>query len=473
MLSFINILINMFGPMRSDTLRLLARILPVFVLLTNCSALLVYGMDSTGVAMPERVYILPLREEVAPGLVRQVSAGLAEADEWGADIVVVHMNTYGGMLDAADSIRTRFLNYDGQIITFIDNNAASAGALIAISTERIYMRQGASIGAATVVNQSAEALPDKYQSYMRAMMRATAEKRGRDPLVAEAMVDPRTVVPGVIDSGRVLTLTTSEAIELNYCEGSAETISDVLKLEGIANAKQRRYEPTSLEKVIGFLVNPAVSGLLLLVIMGGIYFELQSPGIGFPLIAAITAAVLYFAPLYLEGLAANWEILIAVLGFLLILVEIFVLPGFGIAGITGVLLLITGFTFSMLGNDGLDFTFVPPRDIAESLAMVLSSAFLSVFAAYFIGKKLLKTHRFGRLVLQQELSSKEGYVSSAPGLSDLTGSEGVTVSELRPSGKVRIGSKTYSASADRGFIERGREIVVIRFDGITLWVKEK
>lgn len=434
---------------------------------------LVYGQDSTEVVSTKRAYILPLREEVAPGLVRQVAAGLAEADEWGADVVIVHMNTYGGMLDAADSIRTRFLNYDGRIITFIDNNAASAGALIAIATERIYMREGASIGAATVVNQAAEALPDKYQSYMRAMMRATAEKRGRDPLVAEAMVDPRTVVPGVIDSGRVLTLTTSEAIKLDYCEGSAETLSDVLLLENMPNAKQLRYQPTSLERIIGLLVNPAVSGLLLLVIMGGIYFELQSPGIGFPLIAAIIAAVLYFAPLYLEGLAANWEILIAVIGFLLIMVEIFVLPGFGIAGISGVLLLITGFTFSMLGNDGFDFTLVPPKNIAESLALVLSSAFLSVFLAYFTGKRLLKTQRFGRLVLKEELSSKEGYVSSAKGLADLTGSEGMTLSELRPTGKVRIGSRSYSASADRGFIERGREVIVLRFDGITLWVKEK
>jgi membrane-bound serine protease (ClpP class) len=134
------------------------------------------------------VLVLDLKEEITPGAARTVDKALRFGEERGAGLILIHMNTYGGLLDAADSIRTRILNCRVPVIVFIDNNAASAGALIAIACDRIYMRSGANIGAATVVNQEAEALPDKYQSYMRSMMRATAEANGRDPRIAEAMV---------------------------------------------------------------------------------------------------------------------------------------------------------------------------------------------------------------------------------------------------------------------------------------------
>ena len=200
--------------------------------------------------------------------------------------MMIHMNTYGGLLDAADSMRTRLLNLHIPVVAYIDNNAASAGALISIACNRIYMSSGASIGAATVVNEKAEAIPDKYQSYMRAMMRSTAEKRGRNPLIAEAMVDPRTYIPGVNDSGKVLTFTTSEAIKNGYCEGEAESMEDVLAMENIGNYHIETYIPSFMEQVISLLINPAVSGILLLIMLGGVYFELQTPGVGFPIMAA-------------------------------------------------------------------------------------------------------------------------------------------------------------------------------------------
>ncbi|MBL0342565.1 MAG: nodulation protein NfeD [Bacteroidetes bacterium] len=395
-----------------------------------------------------------------------------EAQKLGADVVILHMNTYGGMLDAADSIRTRLLNLPIPVISFIDNNAASAGALISIACNRIYMRSGSSIGAATVVDQTAQALPDKYQSYMRSMLRATAEKRGRDPKIAEAMVDPRTYIPGVNDSGKVLTFTTSEAIKNGYCEGQAESIEEVLKLEKIDNYEIKTYVPTFIEKIISLLINPAVSGILLLLLLGGIYFELQTPGIGFPLLTAFVAAVLYFAPLYLEGLAANWEILMAIIGFVLLSVEILVLPGFGIAGIAGITLLVTSFAFSMIGNDGLNFDGIPQKVIVESFAIVMISMFGAIVLSYFLGKKLLKTNRFGRMVLQETMSASDGYNSSDVTLSPLVGAEGITQSFLRPSGKIVIENQSYSANAESGFIESGKEIIVTRFDGLILWVKE-
>ena len=163
-------------------------------------------------------------------------------------------------------------------------------------------------------------MPDKYQSYMRSMMRSTAEAKNRDPEIAQAMVDERVYIPGISDSGEVLTFTTSEAIEHRFCEGEAESIEEVLEMAGIKDYDLIKHELSATDKIIGWLIHPVVSGILIMIIIGGIYFELQTPGVGFPIAAAIIAALLYFAPLYLEGLANNWEILIFVVGLILIAV---------------------------------------------------------------------------------------------------------------------------------------------------------
>ncbi len=445
---------------------------PFHHLLTLLLLVFVSGVSYADADSTKLVYKIDVREEIGPGIARKMSAALKIAYEKKADLIIIHLNTYGGTLDAADTIRTRLLNSSVPVIAFIDNNAASAGALISIACNRIYMRSGASIGAATVVNMNAEALPDKYQSYMRAMMRSTAEKRGRDPKIAEAMVDPRTYIPGVNDSGKVLTFTTSEAIKNGYCEGEAESIEAVLAKENIGKYTMETYVPTLVEKIISLLVNPAVSGILLLLMLGGIYFELQTPGIGFPLLAAAIAAILYFAPLYLEGLAANWEILMAVAGFILLAVEILVLPGFGVAGVSGIVLLVSAFTFSMIGNDGLNFDGIAKEEIVRSLAVVVISMFSSIVLSYFLGKRLLTTSRFGKMVLQGGMQASEGYVSSDLSLAPLVGSNAITQSFLRPSGKISIGQQSYSANAESGFIEAGKNVVVTRFDGLVLWVKE-
>ncbi len=321
------------------------------------------------------VYQFDINEEIGPAIWRKMQKAMNEAQTEQADVFLLHINTYGGALIAADSMRTAILNYPIPTFVFIDNNAASAGALISIACDSIYMRSGANIGAATVVNGTdGQAMPDKYQSYMRAMMRATAEAQGgdtitkngkqtikwrRNPLLAEAMVDDRLVVPNVIDSGKTLTFTANEAILHGYCEGKAESAEEVLQKSGIKNYELKTYRPSILQNIISFLVNPFLQSILIMIIIGGIWFELQSPGVGFPLLAAGIAALLYFMPLILEGFAANWEIGIFVLGVLLLLVEFLLIPGFGVAGISGILLVIIGLVLSMI--DTLDFDFNPEQ----------------------------------------------------------------------------------------------------------------
>lgn len=230
-----------------------------------------------------KIYLFKLEEDIAQPAVMRVEKALEKAKENNSDLVIMQLNTFGGELAAADKIRTMLLQSEIPVWAYINNNAASAGALISIACERIYMHSGSSIGAATVVNQTGEVQPDKYQSYMRSLMRTTAETRGRRPDIAEAMVDPDIEVKGIVDSGKVLTFTTEEAIANNYCEGQAESIAELLKTTNITSYTIEEQHYTLVEKIINFLINPMISGLLIMLIIGGIYFEFQSPGIGFPL----------------------------------------------------------------------------------------------------------------------------------------------------------------------------------------------
>ena len=225
-------------------------------LITMLLPALVWGENDS----VKKVYSLDVRDEISRGMARQVSKALNEAVQMKADVFLINMNTYGGMLDAADSIRTSMLASKIPSIVFINNNAASAGALIAISCNKIYMRS---------------------------IMRSTAETRGRDPKIAEAMVDPRTYIKGVNDSGKVLTMTSTEALQNKYCDGIAESVDEVLKAEGISTYVITEYKATFVDRLINFLINPAISGVLILIMLGGIYYEMQSPGIGIPLIAAV------------------------------------------------------------------------------------------------------------------------------------------------------------------------------------------
>jgi len=390
-----------------------------------------------------------------------------------ADIVLIEMSTYGGMLESADSIRTKLLNSPIPVFCFIHHNAASAGALIAIACDSIYMSTGSTIGAATVVDQTGQVVPDKYQSYMRAMMRSTAEATGRDPNIAQAMVDPRIKIEGVIDSGSVLTFTASEAMKHGFCEGLAENTEEVLKLAGISEYEIIEQELTGMDKVIGWLINPIVSGILIMVIVGGIYFELQTPGIGFPSIAAITAALLYFAPLYLEGLAEHWEILVFVIGVILIIVEIFALPGFGVTGIAGIVLVVTSLTLAMINNIGFDFKPVRPDNVIISLFIVFISIFIAIIASYFLTKKLFTQNRlFGSLALETVQSKDDGYSTADIHYREMIGKRGIAHSILRPAGKVMIDGELFDATALTGYIEKGENIEVVKYETTQLVVKK-
>jgi membrane-bound serine protease (ClpP class) len=432
------------------------------------------------------VYVFDLKKEIGPATWRTARQSIDRAVAMKAQLIIIHINTYGGLVDAADSISTKILNCPVPVYVFVDNNAISAGAFIAVSADRIYMREGGRMGAASVVDQTGTLASEKNQSAMRGMMRAAAQSHGRDtivaggdttfrwrrdPRIAEAMVGATVAVEGVVDSSKVLTLTADEAIRLRYCEGKAESIEDILAANGISDYRVERHVLSPMEKVIQFLVNPFLQSILIMLIIGGIYFELQTPGIGFPLAAAVTAALLYFAPLYLEGLAEHWELLIFLAGLLLIGIEIFALPGFGVAGVSGIILMVLGLSLAMVDNLVFEWDFTAGLTaVFKSVCIVTGSAALALVLSIWLGKSFLDNPRLKKLMLMAEQRSADGYVSFPDNLTGLTGATGTARSMLRPAGKVDIDGKLYDAVCEFGYINPGETVKVTRYETGQLYV---
>ncbi len=425
--------------------------------------------DSTGV---KKVFVFEMKGDIDPRMNRKVRLAMEEAKQKEADVIIIHMDTYGGAVNDADDIRTMILESSIPVFSFIDKDAASAGALISIASDSIYMARGASIGAATVVvGGTGEAAPDKYQSYMRSMMRSTAEARGRDPKIAEAMVDQNIAIEGVTKEGEVLTFTVSEAIANNFCEAQVNSIEEIAERQGFQDFEIVHYEPSVVEDIIAVFLNPAISGVLILLIIGGIYFELQTPGVGFPIAVSIIAMILYFIPYYLTGLASNLDIAIFIVGIVLLLVEIFVLPGFGVFGILGIIGILAGLTMGMLPNDQFDFTFVAPDSLFTAILTVLLSAIVGTVLIFTITPKVNQWKAFQGVSLSTTLNKEEGYTSSFYSV-DMVGKEGIAHTRLMPSGKIIIDDEIYDAYSRSEFIDRGERVKVISAEGTSLRVKK-
>ena len=417
------------------------------------------------------VVTMKIDNVIDPRMNRYTELALDYAEETGADIVIIEMDTYGGAVNDADDIRTRIMEFEIPIWVFINKDAASAGALISIACDSIYMAPGSSIGAATVVVQDGSAAPDKYQSYMRSIMRSTAEANNRDPNIAEAMVDEDIEIDSITSAGEVVTLSTSEAIKYGFCEAEVSSIEEIMERNGIEDYTLSEFELSASEKVIRFFLNPIISGLLILIIIGGIYFELQTPGVGFPLLAAIVAVTLYFIPYYLNGLAENWEIIMFFAGVALIALEIFVIPGFGVAGISGLILTLGSLILVMLNNDIFDFSFVKGSEIFQATATILVGVFGSIIIMFFGGVRFTNTRLFKRISLQAVQNRSEGYTSSFKEES-MIGKTGTAYTVLRPSGKVLIDGVLYDAYTRGDYIEKNDKIKVINEEGTSLKVRK-
>lgn len=422
-------------------------------------------------AQQKKVLLMEIKQEIDPRMTRYVDLALDHAEEIEADVVIIEMDTYGGILTDAKEIVDKIMHFKKPVWVFINSDAASAGALISISCDSIYMSPGASIGAATVVDGEGQKAPDKYQSYMRSIMRSTAEENKRDPQIAEGMVDEDIEIKGIKPAGKILTFSTTEALQHGYCEAKVETIQEILKRNKMEDSVVVKYELSGTEKIISMILNPFISGILILIIIAGIYFEMQAPGLGFAGLAALVALILYLVPYYLNGLAENWEIIAFLIGIALIAVEIFVIPGFGVAGISGIILTVGSLVLIMLNNDAFDFEFVAMNDILLALAAALGGMLGGGILLFVGASKLHGTRFYSRIALTDTQESSKGYTSNVLVKESLKGKSGTAHTVLRPSGKVIIDGKLYDAYTRGDFIEKGQQIEVISDEGSALKVK--
>ena len=446
--------------------KILVTLVAIGAFISYFSAVSAYSQEKHG---KDTVYVIEIRQNIDNSSMRKLSLGLEDAQAKGADYIILHLDTYGGAVDAADSMRKAILHAPVPVVAFVDLQAASAGALISIACDSIYMRPGASIGAATVVNQNGEVMPDKYQSFMRGMMRATAEAHGRradgtwfrDPAIAEKMVD----------TAGVLSFTPDEAIKARYCEGKAGSIDEVIEHIGLEECEIVHQELSPLEKFILLMMSPLLQGIFLMMIIGGIYFEIQSPGLGLPSIIALIGAVLYFSPLYISGLALNWEIVLFILGLILLAVEIFVTPGFGVAGVLGAILSLTALIFAMIDNDTLYFEGkLNLRALLEPCAIVLVSTVTALVLSIWGASKLYPRKSFAYIAQKTELKGDEGWVGvETDSLAACVGQVVTAATEMCPSGKVEYGERQYEAVMEYGSANAGERLKVIRAEGGRLY----
>lgn len=304
-------------------------------------------------------------------------------------------------------------------------------------------------------------------------MRSTAEATGRNPAMAEAMVDEDINLDSIATEGKVLTLSVSEAIKYGFCEAEVSSLDEIMQRSGIEEYDVTVFELSTSEKIIALFINPFVSGILILIIIGGIYFELQTPGVGFPILASLVALVLYFTPYYLNGLAENWELIIFGVGILLIALEIFVIPGFGIAGISGLTLTLGSLILVMLNNDMFDFSFVGMDQIFMAIITTLMGLVGAVIVMALGGVRLANSRVFQRISLPDVQETNKGYSSSFYKSKSLVGKSGTAYTILRPSGRIEIDGDMYDAYTRGEYIEQGVEVVVISDEGTSLKVKAK
>jgi len=415
----------------------------------------------------KKVYYAEIDGEIDLGMSPYIKRVVNEANEENADAIIFKINTFGGRVDAATQIKDAILSSDILTIAFINNRAISAGALIALSCQKIAMVPGSSIGAATVVDQTGQKQSEKYQSYMRSEMRSTAERNGRRTDIAQGMVDERIVVEGLDDSTTLITLTTSEAIKYEIADTTVESLNDVLTVFNLKGAEIVSVKSNWAEDVVKFLNNPIISTILIMIGFFGLMAEIKTPGWGVPGTAGLIALALFFGSSYILELASIVEIILFIAGIALIALEIFVIPGFGIAGIGGILLVLASLFLALTGSVEF-FSYDTIGTAIIQLAVALVGAFVLIL---ILAKYLPKSNLFNKLVLAEAETAETGFVSY-PSEKELVGTEGIALTDLRPAGSAEINGVRYDVVADWQYIERGKRVKVIRVEGIKVVVKE-
>ena len=425
------------------------------------------SLFSSGMFSQKQVYLGVIEGEIDLGLAPYIKRIISEAEKENADAIIFKINTFGGRVDAATQIKDAILGSKLQTIAFINNRAISAGALIALSCKNIVMVPGSNIGAATVVDQTGQKVGEKYQSYMRSEMRSTAERNGRRTDIAEGMVDERVVVEGLDDSTRLITLTSEEALKYKIADYIESDLKAVLARFDLTGADIITQKTNWAEDVVRFINNPIISSLLIMIGLLGLFAEIKTPGWGLPGTAGIIALALFFGSSYILELASLLEIILFVSGLILLAMEIFVIPGFGFAGIGGIVLIIVSLFLALISNE----IYFDSESISAAIIQLSGVLVATIILIAVLLKYLPKSTMFSKLILSEEETAEKGFVSY-PSDKQLLGAEGVALTTLRPAGTAEINGARVDVVADWDYIEKGSRIKVLRVEGVKVVVKE-
>ena len=415
-------------------------------------------VSAAALAQTPVVYRISVSGVVENGLAPYVARSIREAKTDGAVAAYLDIDTPGGRIDAAERIADAVRGAGIPVYAYVNPRAYSAGALIAISSNGIYMRPGAVIGAATPVDGQGQKASEKMVSAMRAEFRAMAEQRGLDPRLAEAMVDETVEVPGVVKKGQLLTLSTGEAVRLGFAKGSVADEKALLQAIGHPGAKVISTETNWAEGVVRFLTNPLVSPLLLSLGILGLVFEIKTGAFGLGGLLSLVSLSLFFGSSLILGLAGWEEVLLLGLGLIALAVEVFIIPGFGVAGITGILAIVASMVLAMMGG------YPTSGDVAQALGVLGASLFITTAVIYAWLRHLPNSGRFSGLLLKGAGHRHEGF-TSAPSRPELVGRDGTAITDLRPSGTARIGEERIDVVTEGEYVPQGSRVQVVRSDG--------
>jgi membrane-bound serine protease (ClpP class) len=443
----------------SPRLTVLRRSLTALVLIVGSAAGLARGQVAapSGGAESGPVYRIPVTGVVEMGLAPFIERSLREAAAAGATAAVLDIDTPGGRVDAAEQIVDAIGDASIPVYAYVNRRALSAGALIALATDRIYMRPGSTIGAATPITGDGARASEKVVSAMRSAFRSLAQERDLDPRVAEAMVDESVEIPGVVEAGQLLTLSTDEAVRLGYA-AETESLETLLAALSATDAQVVQTSPNWAERTVRFLTNPLVAPFLLSLGFLGLLIEIKTPAFGLAGLAGISSLGLFFGSHFIIGLA-GWEVaLLLGLGIVLLLAELLVIPGFGVAGALGALSIVVSIFLSLVGR--LPST----ADLLIALNVLGASVVIVGFAGWQLVKRLPEDRR-GRNLLHRESMTRElGYIA-AKRREELVGTEGVTITDLRPAGTAKFGVERIDVISDGPWVSAGTPVRVVRAEG--------
>ncbi|WP_456278238.1 NfeD family protein [Bacillus sp. AK128] len=404
------------------------------------------------------VYVIPVHETVEKGLLAFINRSIEEAEEMGAELVILDINTPGGAVDAASEIAKSITGTSIPLVAFVNKQALSAGAYIALNADEIYMTPGSTMGSAAVIDGQGNAAGEKAESFWLAAMESAAQLNDRDPIYAKAMADKDIDLPQLnAGKGELLTLTPTQALEVGYSEGTVSSLTELLEQLNVTDHEIVYSEVSLSENIARFITHPVVVPILLSLGSLGLILELYSPGFGIPGFVGVSSLLLFFYGHTVAGLAGMEAILLFVAGFILLIIELFV-PG-GILGIIGLAaILISVF----LSTESIGLAAISVL-IAFLVCVIVSVLLFKVF-----GKKV---RMFDRLILKDATHTNQGYVSNV-NRKELIGLVGTTSSPLRPSGTAVFGEEFLHVVTEGVYIQENISVKIVKVEGPRVVVRE-